>query len=85
MPELPRIVLSPVPYVPVLSLRFALRSLSCLALTAFNVGVIAFAAPTLYAITANHLLQVFAVSLLFAALLGSLARVWFLVLRSHRC
>ena len=83
MPEVPRIVLSPVPYVPALSLHLALRILFCFALTAFNVGVIAFAAPTLYPVRAGHLLQVFGVGLLFAALLGSLARVWF-VLRSHR-
>ena len=33
MPELPRIVLSPVQFVPVLSLRFALRSVFCLVLS----------------------------------------------------
>ena len=84
MPELPRIVLSPVPYVPVLSLRLALRSMFCLVLTAFNVGVIAFAAPALYPAKAGYPLQAFGVSLLFAALLGSLAWVWFVALRSHR-
>ena len=84
MPEIPRIVLSPVPYVPVLSLRFALRSVFCLVLAAFDVGVIAFAVPLLCPVIACCPLQVFAVSLLFAALLGSLARVWFVVLRSHR-
>ena len=84
MPEPPRIVLSPVPYVPVLSLRFALRSVFCLVLTAFNVGVIAFAAPMLYPVIACHPIQLFEVRLLFAALLGSLARVWFVVLRSDR-
>ena len=84
MPELPRIVLSPVPYVPVLSLRFALRSLFCLVLTAFNVGVIAFAATTLHPVITGHPLHAFAVGLLFAVLFGSLAWVWFAVLRSHR-
>ncbi len=84
MPELPRIVLSPVPYAPVLSLRLALRSLFCFVLTAFNVGVIAFAATTLHPAVVGHPLQLFGVRLLFAALLGSLARVWFAVLRSDR-
>ena len=84
MPEVPRIVLSPVQFVPVISLRFALRSVFCLVLTAFNVGVIAYAAPALYPTLAGHPLHVLGVGLLFAALLGSLARVWFVVLRSHR-
>ena len=84
MPELPRIVLSPVQFVPVLSLRFALRSVFCLVLSACNAGVIAYAAPGLYRTLAGHPLHVFGVALLFAALLGSLARVWFVVLRSHR-
>lgn len=84
MPELPRIVLSPVQYVPVLSRRFVLRSVFCLVLTAFNVGVIAFAGAALRPVIAGHPLQAFGVSLLIAALLGSLARVSFVVLRSHQ-
>ena len=84
MPEPPRIVLSLVQYVPVLSLRFALHSVFCLVLTACNAGVIAYAAPALYPTLAGHPLHVFGVGLLFAAVLGSLARVWFVVLCSDK-
>ncbi len=83
MPEIPRIVLAPVQYVPVLSFRFALRCTLCLVLTGFNAGVIAFAGASLYQVTAGHPLPIFGVSVLFAALLGSLVRVWIVTLRSH--
>jgi hypothetical protein len=83
MPEIPPHRLGSVQYVPVLSFRFALRCTLCLVLTAFNAGVIAFAGTPLYQVTAGHPLQVFGVSILFAALLGSLVRVWIVALRSH--
>jgi hypothetical protein len=83
MPEIPPHRFGSVQYVPVLSFRFALRCTLCLVLTAFNAGVIAFAGTPLYQVTAGHPLQVFGVSILFAALLGSLVRVWIVALRSH--
>lgn len=55
----------------------------CLVLTAFNVVVVATCAGTLYRATAYDTLEQVAVTLLFAALLGSLARVWFVTLRSR--
>ena len=81
MPQIPRIVLAPVEYVPTLSLHFVLRCALCLVLTAFNAGVIVFAARPLYQATANHPIEFFGMSLLFAALLGSLVRVWSVALR----
>ncbi len=69
MPEIPRIVLAPVQHVPILSFRFALQCVLCLVLTAFNLGVIAYAGTPLYHVTAGHPLQMFGVSMLFAALL----------------
>ncbi len=83
MPEIPRTVLDPVEYVPVLSLRFALKLTFCLFLTAFNVGAIAFAGGSLYHVKAGHPLEVFGVSALFAALLGSLVRVWCVAMRTY--
>ena len=81
MPEVPRVVLAPVEYVPVFSFRFARRVVLCLLLTACNAGVIAFASPPLYGVTAGHPIQSLGVGFLFAALLGSLVRVWFVVFR----
>ena len=81
MPELPRVVLAPVEYVPVFSFRFARQVVLCLLLTAGNIGVITFASPPLYGVTAGHLLRSLGVSSLFAALLGSLVRVWLVVFR----
>ena len=81
MPNIPRVVSTPVAYVPLFSICFARRLILCLLLTAFNVSVIALFAPTLYQATAAHPLWLIGVSLLLAALLGSLARVWVLSLR----
>jgi hypothetical protein len=55
----------------------------CLVLTAFNLIVIATCAGTLYRATAHDTLEQVGVTLLFAALLGSLARVWFITLRNR--
>jgi len=55
----------------------------CLILTVFNAIVIGKFAGTLYRSTAQNALQQAGVSLLFAALLGSLARMWLLALRSR--
>jgi len=52
-------------------------------LTAFNLIVIATCAGTLYRATAHDTLEQVGVTLLFAALLGSLARVWFITLRNR--
>ncbi len=54
-----------------------------LLLTGFNSTVIGSFAGTIYRATANNALQQAGVTLLFAALLGSLARVWLLALRSR--
>ena len=81
MPEVPRFVLVPVDYVPVFSFRFACHVALCLLLTACNVGVIAFASSPLYGATAGHPIRSLGVSSLFAALLGSLVRVWLVVFR----
>jgi len=49
----------------------------------FNAIVIGKFAGTLYRATAHKPVQLAGVTLLFAALLGSLARVWLLALRSR--
>ena len=81
MLTLPRIVLQPVRFMPVRSARFAFRCLFCLAVTAFNAAVIAYPATTLYRAAGTNAALLASVFLLFAALLGSLARVWACVLR----
>lgn len=68
-------------YVPVFSFRFARHVALCLMLTACNVGVIAFASSRLHGVTAGHPIRSLGVSSLFAALLGSLIRVWLVVFR----
>jgi hypothetical protein len=62
---------------------FLRRVALSIVLTAFNVAVIANYGGTLYRETTGNPLQQAGVTLLFAALLGSLARVWFLALRSR--
>jgi hypothetical protein len=83
MPEIPRIVLAPVEYIPVFSIRFALRCTLCLVLTAVDAGVIAFVGIPLCQVTAGQPLQIFGVIALFAALLGSLIRVWSVAFRNR--
>jgi len=63
--------------------RFPLRVAVSVLLTAFNAGVIAVFGITLYLATADHLVWFAGVNLLFAALLGSLARVWIVTLRGR--
>ena len=63
--------------------NFPRRVALSIVLTAFNVVVIANYGGTLYRATAGNPPQQAGVTLLFAALLGSLARVWFLALRSR--
>ena len=63
--------------------HFQRRLAVCLVLTAFNVVVVATCAGTLYRATAYDTREQVGVTLLFAALLGSLARVWFVTLRSR--
>jgi hypothetical protein len=55
----------------------------CLVQTAFNALIVARYARTLYLATTHDALQQVGVTLLFAALLGSLARMWFLTLMSR--
>jgi len=63
--------------------RFQRRLAICLVQTVFNVIVVAKFVGTLHRATAHDTLQQVGVTLLFAALLGSLARMWFLALRSQ--
>jgi uncharacterized integral membrane protein len=76
----PRFVLAPVEFVPVLSIRFAGRLLTCLLLTVFNVAVIVTCSPSLFEVSAHHPLWLVGVIALVASLLGSLLRVWFLLI-----
>lgn len=79
-----RVILAPVEFVPIRSFRFALRCVLCLALTAFNAGVVKYSAVTLYRATAGRPLQLAGVTLDFVALLGWLLRVWIVAFRP-RC
>jgi hypothetical protein len=63
--------------------RFRRGLAVCIVLTTFNVVVVTTCAGTLYRATAYDTLEQVGVALLLAALLGSLARVWFLTLRSR--
>lgn len=80
MLNIPRFVLAPVEFVPVLSKRFAGRLSRCLLLTVFNFAVIVTCAPSLFEVSAHHPLWLVGVIALFASLLGSLLRVWFLLI-----
>jgi hypothetical protein len=63
--------------------HFTSRIVICLVLTALNGIAICAFAGTLYRATAHNPLQQAGVASLFAALLGSLVRVWLLTLRSR--
>ena len=56
------------------------RIVLCLALPALNIVVIARFAGVLYQATFHHQFEQAGVALLFSALLGSLARTWFITL-----
>jgi len=62
---------------------FLRRIVLCVALTALNIFVIAKFAEVLYQAAFQHPLEQIGVTLLFAALLGSLARTWLLALSSR--
>ena len=64
---------------------FQRRLAICLVQTVFNAIIVARYAGTLYRATNHNPLQLVGVTLLFAALLGSLARMWFLTLKSRIC
>jgi len=64
---------------------FQRRLAICLLQTVFNAIIVARYAGTLYGATNHDLLQQVGVTLLFATLLGSLARMWFLTLKSRIC
>ena len=83
MPNIPRIISAPVEYVPVFSARFILRLLISFLLTSLDAGVIAAYGVTLYRVSANHPVWQVALTFLFAIMLGSLAKVWRLTLRSR--
>ncbi|HMG84586.1 MAG TPA: hypothetical protein VK574_02520 [Terracidiphilus sp.] len=63
--------------------HFRRRLAICLVQTAFNTIIVARYARTLYLVTVHDALQQVGVTLLFAALLGSLARMWFLTLKGR--
>lgn len=56
------------------------RLVLCVALTVLNTIVLVKFAGVLYLATTHHPIEQAGVTLLFAALLGSLARTWFLTL-----
>jgi len=60
-----------------------LRLAACLLLTVLNGAVLIAYAGLLYQASANHPLRILGVTLLFAAMLGSLARVWITSLRAR--
>lgn len=64
---------------------FQRRLAICLVQTMFNAIIVARYAGTLFGATNHDPLQQVGVTLLFAALLGSLARMWFLTLKSPTC
>jgi hypothetical protein len=63
--------------------RFQRRLAICLVLTVLNVIVVTNFTGTLYRATIHDALQQIGVTLLFAALVGSLTRMWFLTLTSR--
>ena len=64
---------------------FQRRLAICLVQSAFNAIIVPKYAGTLYGATNQDPLQQVGVTLLFAALLGSLARMWLLTLKSRIC
>ncbi len=83
MPSIPRIVSAPVDYVPIFSARFVLWLVVSFLLTSLDAVVMAAYGVTLYRVSANHPAWLVGLTLLFAIMLGSLARVWLLTLRSQ--
>jgi hypothetical protein len=63
--------------------RFQRRLAICLVLTVLNVIVVTNFTGALYRATIHDALQQIGVTLLFAALVGSLTRMWFLTLTSR--
>ena len=68
---------------PASTSRLHRRLAVCLVYTGLNATVIGTFAGTLYRATADSTLQRAGVNLLFAALLGSLARMWLFAQRSR--
>lgn len=62
---------------------FQRRLAICLVQTVFNALIVARYAGALYGATNHDPLQQVGVTLLFAALFGSLARMWFVTLKSQ--
>jgi hypothetical protein len=63
--------------------RLLRRIALCTALTVFNAIVVAKFAGVLYVVTLEHPFERAGVTLIFAALLASLARTWFLALSNR--
>ena len=83
MLNIPRIVLAPVEYVPLLYRSFALRLSVCVVLTAFNAAVIIAFGPLLYRVSSNHPLGLAALTIVFGTLVASLLHVWVVMFRSR--
>jgi len=83
MPNIPRIISAPVEHVPIFSTRFILRLLISFLLTSLDAGVIAAYGVTRYRVSVNHPVWQVGLTFLFAIMLGSLAKVWLLTLRSR--
>jgi len=84
MLNLPRLDLPQVQFVPVLSGRSVARLSGCLVLTAINFAVIVTCAPCLFQVSAHHPVWLSGAAALFAGLLGSLLRVWSLLVFRNR-
>jgi hypothetical protein len=83
MPNIPRIVSTPVDYVSTFSLRFMLRLGLSVLLTSLDAGVVARYGVTLYRVSVGHPFWLVGVTLLFTIMLASLLRVWVLTLRGR--
>lgn len=68
---------------PASTAKFARRVVICSVQSVFNAVIVARFAPVLYRATIHEPLQQTGVTLLFAALLGSLARMWFAALTTR--
>ncbi len=69
---------------PASSAKFVRRIVICSVQSTVNAGVIARFAPVLYRSTIHDPLRQAVVTLLFVALLGSLARMWFVALATRQ-
>jgi hypothetical protein len=81
MSNIPRIISTPVEYIPVLSARFARRVAVCVLMTVLDVAVTAACAPPLYQVSTGHPVWFAGLAVLFAAMFLTLVHIWFRTLR----